>query len=248
MSEQDLLKVTAKVIQQFYDEHGAKYNLTAGWRFLYSPRKTFSSKTPLILAGLNPGGTAAEDADGISYEDGNAFFDQPWGSNGQPSKLQKQICTMYDEIVKIISPQITRRDLINNTLAANLVPFRSPNWNSLKDSPTLVKFSCEIWEPVLDKLNPKVMICFGSIPYDKFRNLFIETGYQQNKLGKESMNWGKITVEVSNLASCEKTVLLVCVPHLSWYKLFNRSESSKAAQFVCSQVAEALSGHIQTDK
>lgn len=248
MCEQDLLHVTVEAIRQFYAERGAKYGLTAGWSFLYSPRKTFSSKTPLILTGLNPGGTEVTNAESITFEGGNAYFDEKWGSNGQPNTLQKQIRTMYDEVVKISSPQITRLDLIKNTLAANYVPYRSPKWKSLNDESGIIEFSRRIWKSILAKLNPKVIICFGGIPYKEFRTLFIQAGYHESKLEKESMNWGKITVEVSDITRHERTLLLVRVPHLSRYKLFNRSESSKAAQLVCSRVAEALSGHIQTGK
>lgn len=241
MSEQELLDSTAEIIKQFYVEHSAKHGLQAGWSFLYSPRKTFSLKTPLFLVGLNPGGTAAKNAGEITSERGNAYFVERWGLNCQPNKLQKQIGMMYDELVRIISPQIPRQDLIDNTLAANFAPFRSPKWDSLRDRSELIEFSRGMWKSVLSTLNPKVMICFSRIPYEEFTGLFIQNGYQKTKEEKEPINWGKVTVEISSLFRADKSVLLVRLPHLSRYQLFGREKSFKAAQFVCSRVANVLS-------
>src|SRR6266853_1044832 len=93
-----------------------------GWRFLYSPARTFSSRTRIVFIGTNPGGRRYEPSS-PSVEKGNAYRVEPW-NRGKLNTLQRQVCAFYDVLAAAI-PKAKAELLMDTTLAANFVPFRS---------------------------------------------------------------------------------------------------------------------------
>ena len=79
-------KIRAKYCELKRD---SKDGTAPGWRFLYTPAKTFDRGTKLVFLGLNPGGDGGDGP--ASVENGNAFRLERW----HPQALQEQVRRFY---------------------------------------------------------------------------------------------------------------------------------------------------------
>jgi len=103
----------------------------------------------------------------------------------------------------------------DDVLAGNFIPFRSPNWHSLKNKSEAIEFSRRLWTWVLQQSPAKLIFCLG---HEATRHIVeIEnakevcrrrTGWGSTNFIKYKSNSGRIIVDV---------------PHLSRYRIFGRN-------------------------
>jgi hypothetical protein len=191
-----------------------------GWRFLYTPAKTFNRKTSIVFIGLNPGGRRFEPPR-PSVEDGNAYSVEPWGRDGNLNALQKQVCAFY-RLISSALPGSDPNTLMNQTLSANFCPFRSSSWKKLHRKDDSVRFAQRLWSRIFEFVRPDLIITLGSQATRQIDALLMASGASV-KSRRFNCNWGSITYRLAIANIANKRVLLIALPHLSHFKIFNRS-------------------------
>ncbi|AKI02240.1 uracil DNA glycosylase superfamily protein [Hoeflea sp. IMCC20628] len=191
-------------ISRAYEESGN----TMGWRFLSSPVQTLQ-EARVAFIGLNPGGSKEDSSHGkFAMKEGSAYRDESWADNPPgESKLQKQILSLFDRLGE--KPE--------NVLSGNLVPFRSPDWNSLKRPRSALKFGEDLWLSVLRDAKPSLVVTMGSLAIDSVCRLL-----QVRDVRKTEVGWGSITACKGRFNSG----IFVGLPHLSRFGIMNRPESA----------------------
>jgi hypothetical protein len=144
---QDSFDKSVLLIKEAYKDLGH----TLGWRFLYSPKRTLSEHTKLMLMGANPGGSTYE-APIASCEAGNAYRREV---ESWPSGLQDQICALFRNIATPIGDGTEWWQLLDTTLTSNFCPFRSRGWDDLPQKSESVTFSRKLWTPLCRELSPR---------------------------------------------------------------------------------------------
>jgi hypothetical protein len=131
-------------IERRYAEDGHKL----GWRLLYSPECVLE-KAAVAFSGLNPGGAAIPESHAeFAMEHGSAYVLETWAGT---SKLQAQVRALFEKVGE--APEAV--------LAGNLVPFRSPNWNSLPNKKGALEFGKQIWGDILARAAPRLVLCMA---------------------------------------------------------------------------------------
>jgi hypothetical protein len=227
-------------IEDAYERLG--HNL--GWRFLYSPARTLAPNTPLALVGTNPGGDRYEPPS-ASVEDGNAYRypveTWPGGSAHGPNRLQRQVVSFYRELAGRLPGSPPER-LMDDTLAVNFCPFRSPSWESLPSRPESVAFSRQLWTKILEFVNPAAVICLGQLPATELGTVLSTRARLIDGPEIGPVGWRPATYEMRLYASSRGSTLLVRLPHLSRFAIFGRAASQPAVDRITHALAGAIVG------
>ncbi|MFM6832306.1 MAG: uracil-DNA glycosylase family protein [Novosphingobium sp.] len=181
---------------------------TLGWRFLYSPLSVLNH-SDVAFIGLNPGGAEIE-PNLFALEKGSAYRDEVWwegcGAGGSP--LQIQVQTLFQMLD--VNPE--------RVLAGNLVPFRSPCWETLRNPSDALAFGRRIWGEILRKVRPRLVVAMGEVARSEVaRALGIDT------LQSFPTGWGSVKA----FRGETNGITLVGIPHLSRFQLMRRSKSAR---------------------
>ena len=123
---------------------------TRGWRFLCGPRNTLGTSPGIALITANPGGTHHTDGHGIeSCESGSAYLTEAWGTAPGNHNLQRQIRLLFDLIATKMGHGVRGEDLLNQSLSAYYIPFRSPRLSELQNAAASIAFAEELWTTIL---------------------------------------------------------------------------------------------------
>jgi hypothetical protein len=217
-----------------------------GWRFLYSPARTLDSETRLATVGANPGGQSYEPPS-PSVEEGNAYRTESWPGGGVSglNPLQSQIGLLYEALAVRLSRTSPNR-LMDDTLASNFCPFRSPSWDRLAARNESIAFSRDLWKDILGFVTPSAIICLGDRPTRELRATLVSSGWRLSG-GPEigPVGWGDMSYELAYYDSAGARTLLVRLPHLSRFGIFGRPASKEATDRLVSLIAAALGGNPQ---
>lgn len=205
-----------------------------GWSFLYTSQSTLHASQQLLFVGLNPGrGEDDNYQEAKSCEDGNEYLHGDWDRNKYKkgeAALQVQVQKLFMKIANSIdSTNHTCCDefvktLMDKSLAANYVPFRSSNWNSLQNKKNALEFSKKLWSDIFAFVQPRVIICMSLVAYDGIKAILKDKGFNVGSENPKKIGWGKATYRVIELSKEEKTIILVQLPHLSRYKVFSSTK------------------------
>lgn len=188
-------------ISQAYKASGNRL----GWRFHYSPTHVLDGARVAFI-GLNPGGTVIDPNHGeFAMDSGSAYRDERWPDS---SKLQRQVLALFK-----------RLNVAEDVLAGNLVPFRSPSWNSFNNRGEAVDFGKRIWERVLKRAAPSLVITMGGHANQAISRLL----HVQN-LTAMPIGWGHYTASRGQFASGT----WIGFPHLSRFTIMEREASKNA--------------------
>lgn len=185
---------------------------TMGWRFLSSPAQTLQGARVAFI-GLNPGGSSEDDNHAeFAMKAGSAYRDESWaGCLPGESKLQKQVLALFERIGE--KPE--------NVLSGNLIPFRSPDWKSLKEPQSAIEFGEELWSTVLRTAQPSLIVTMGSQAIDSVSRLL-----QVREVQKIHVGWGNVTACKGQFSGGT----FVGLPHLSRFGIMNRPESASCLE------------------
>ncbi|WP_288960138.1 uracil-DNA glycosylase family protein [uncultured Sulfitobacter sp.] len=191
-------------IEQAYQRSGNDL----GWRFLYSPSTTLAGARVAFI-GLNPGGSKEDWAHAkYAVEHGSAYSRESWARNAPGDhKLQKQVLALFKRLD--VEPE--------TVLAGNLVPFRSPNWRSLRSRALSIQFGKELWAEVLSVSKPSVIVTMGTVTTKILSEML-----KIDRLEKCPSGWGRVSAYRGEFEGRR----LVGLPHLSRYGIMTRPESS----------------------
>lgn len=182
-----------------------------GWRLLYSPAKTLCGARVAFI-GLNPGGRGeCPDQAKFAMSSGSAYEDEVWEKGCDPgeSPLQRQVRML----LKLIGEQPSE------VLAGNLVPFRSPDWKTLPNRESALRFGKSLWRKILAQARPSLVIAMGAESRDAMADILCV-----DRLEKVPVNWDKVSARRGEFLGGT----LIGIPHLSRYTIFGRAESEGA--------------------
>lgn len=185
-----------------------------GWRLLYSPRNVLNDARVAFI-GLNPGGNHhPSNHSELSMTGGSAYESEAWnGSSPGESALQVQVLRLFSFLGE--KPE--------KVLAGNLVPFRSPTWAALNNAEDAVLFGKKIWAAILNRAQPELIVSMGAEVRNALGEVLEVQNFQVTKLG-----WGNVSARDAAFVTPQFEGHLVCLPHLSRYKILGRQESNDA--------------------
>jgi hypothetical protein len=215
-----------------------EHNLGLGWRFLYTPERTFSPDTQIALLPINPGGRKPKPPM-PSVESGNAYRVERW-ENGRHNTLQEQIMLLYRELAGRLGNACWTQ-LMDDSLAANFCPFRSPGWPPPVGRGEWIKFSSSLWRKVLSVASPSVIICLGEAPRTYIPKTLAQLGASlAEEPSTEPVHWAANTYSVADYHWQGRTTRVVGVPHLGRRcAIFGRDESRSATDAIVRAIAES---------
>ena len=239
---EDLFATLVGRIETAYERLGHQL----GWRFLYSPARTLDPKTRLATVGANPGGRRY-DPPSPSVEEGNAYRTESWPGGGARglNPLQSQIGLLYDALAARL-PRTSADELMDDTLASNFCPFRSPSWDLLANRTESIAFSRDLWKDILGFVTPSAIVCLGDRPARELGSTLVSSGWRLSgrpEIGQ--VGWGDVSYELAYYDSAGARSLLVRLPHLSRFGIFGRPASKEAADRLASLIAATLGGNPQ---
>lgn len=201
--------MTSEFAAQLKDRIERQYTVggySLGWRLLYSPAAVLDGAR-VAFVGLNPGGRSRpNDHAEFAMSQGSAYELESWDAPPGKSKLQRQVLSLFEKIGE--RPE--------SVLAGNLVPFRSPSWNEFPDRRRALAFGKDIWQDILARACPTLVICMGNDVFAALSHI-LRVGETENV----SVGWGNITGERGEFT----TGKLVRLPHLSRFGVVTRAES-----------------------
>lgn len=225
----------AAQIERAYKELG----YTLGWKLPYSPKSTQTKAQRLFFIDLNPGGDVYEHKS-PSFEAGNAYLREDWGSGSGKSPLQIQVQQFYRELAEAMNNGADYQDLMNKSLAANYIPFCSPNWNSIDNKSRALEFFRLFWPTILDYCEPRVIISIAKEPYAHMSEILCDQGFTNIGEICEQVNWGRAAYTFGRLSKGSRSIALLRLPHLSLYKIFSRAQCQQPRQKAIAAIAQAL--------
>jgi hypothetical protein len=150
---------------------------------------------------------------------------------------------MYEAIAARSASPASAVALMDETLAANFCPFRSPDWNRLASRNGSIGFSRELWADVLDVARPRVLVCLGDTAGHHLTDVMDRKGWRLVDTPSEGgIGWGDYRYRLSRYASVSGATLVVRIPHLSRFRIFGRPQSRHAVTEITTAIAETMSG------
>lgn len=229
-------------IEQEYVRLG--HNL--GWSFLYTPRKTFSSKTKFVFIGYNPGGSTYQNPQ-RSYQAGNEYRLNPW-NNGQFTPLQKQVIELYKQVANKSGQPY--ESLMDETLAANFCPFRSPNAATLHNSQNTIIVCHELWASIFQNLfineTSKVIVCCGIKTFDSIITVLIKAKYKVPEPSNHLTHWSNSGgprckfYKETRITSGHESIYVLGLPHLSQCRFIDAKRCWPAVNRFVDEIVKTL--------
>jgi len=185
----------------------ARLGYRHGWTFLMT-RAARLRDARVAFVGLNPGGGGA--GDDHPYEEtwdqplGNAYFVESWGPNGSLSPIQRQV-QAWHTMLGIGADE---------SLCAQFVPFRSPDWHRLDRKEEALAVAARLWRGVLDVSPASLLVTMGKLPAEHLGSLL-----EGRVVATLPTGWGNSTIDVLDTPGGRR---IVAMPHPSRYQLFNR--------------------------
>ena len=207
-----------------------------GWRFLYSSRDTLKPSTKIVFIGLNPGGEKLEKTR-ASCEEGNAYHSETWKPPGHNS-LQEQVCLLYEGIAKAIRTK-SPINLMDESLAANFIQFRSGSFSKLESKRRCWELSREIWASILEHVKPKLVVTMGREVMHEIAGLIGEHATLATPI-KRKTGWGEITYDFRWASFGGRRTLLIGLPHLSRFQIFGRPAGEIPMQPMWDAIRESM--------
>lgn len=197
-------------IQSAYEARMRRYpgDAPLGWRLLYSPCRVLNG-AKVAFIGLNPGGSLVNPAHGIFSCEGGSAYRKEIEDWGKDSALQDQVLAVFRRL----------RVVPEDVLAGNLVPFRSPGEDSLRDAESAISFGTRLWSEILAQARPSVVVTMGKKANQAVSGLL---GVRNRE--NHPVEWKP------NIASRGTFPggTWIGLPHLSRFKIMNRPISQPA--------------------
>ena len=235
----DVLAHFRESIELAYDRLGHQL----GWRFLYTPAQTLAPVTRLAFVALNPGDDTYHRPI-LSVEEGNAYRTETWWGPRQQRGLQRQVRLLYEALAERDDAR-TWEELMDQTVALNFCPFRSPGWPPVVRPKESIDFSQRMWAEVLDIVEPLAIVCLGSDPMRYLDRVLRSRGAApKGPAEKRPAGWGNVSYVVARYTTTFGELTMVGLPHLSRFRIFDRPESRHAT----TEIVDAISAALRTSK
>jgi len=207
------------------------------WRFLTTPARTLSPSTRIAFIALNPGGNKIPlDHGRESSEVGSAYIYEKWRS----VTLQQQVQALFRQIADQLTLS-NHQSLMNNSLMAYYIPFRSPNFRSLHRQAQSRDFALRLWSCIMKQISPELVMSIDKTTFHDIHTILVSAaGLKQTYGQKLPTGWGKYTATINFYADKERHVVLVRLPHLSRFKIFNRPASEPYVRNIVKEMTQFM--------
>lgn len=210
------LIVQSDEIERAYQESGNRL----GWRLLASPARTLAG-AEIAFIGLNPAGRIEPlGHPRFAPESGSAYCDEVWGNApAGESRLQRQVLALFKALN--VAPE--------NVLAGNLIPFRSPSFECLRNREGSLKFGADLWSRIIRRARPSLVIVMG-----REVEKAVVGALSAELETKEVLGWGNPAGgQITGRRWKFDGGLIVFLPHLSRFGVVTRkaSQAGLAALF-----------------
>lgn len=244
-------KIDKQSISDSIDQMRDQLGYTLGSALSYNSFDNIHSPGyPIAFIGLNPGGNKY-DKPSIESENGKcAYYYENWTAKGENKKtppdekeldpLQRQIIKLYTRLAEIFGCDY--KELMDKSIMANLVPFRSPTWNSLPNQNAALEFSSQLWGDIVKQTRVKVIICMSVVVFYELDKILRGLGNTSipEKSKSESTGWGRTQYQVEKYMADGESILLIRIPHLSRYKLFNSEKCKSAIDVLMKEIKQHM--------
>ncbi len=149
--------------------------------------------------------------------------------------MQIQVRKMFDKICEKTNYEGSGNELLESSLSAYFVPFRSRSRNCLPHKKEAFDFGEKIWLKILKTVQPELFICIDKETAGHLRRI-IGTAYNlpENKSYELPTGWGSYTADIVEFGA-NAEIKLLRLPHLSRFTLFTREASQKEIENIFSQ-------------
>jgi hypothetical protein len=203
-----------------------------GWRLLMCPAARLNDKTQIALLTLNPGGSSDKQKKGEpSCAHGSAYVCESWcGKKPGEAPLQKQIRKLFEAIAaKIDRTKAGDGDnLLQQSLAACYIPFRSPSLKDLPKKKAAKAFAYTLWQDLFTKLDPLLIVTIDRITTKAISQIL------EKKLKCPApdvttfkIGWGAVSADVITFKAGKRKRVILRLPHLSRFQLFGRKKGAE---------------------
>jgi hypothetical protein len=221
------------------DKAYRRIGLKSSWRFLYTPKRTFSKGTRLFFIGTNPGGRHGGKPE-LSVETGNAYRLERWPADRKDlNKLQTQVCRFFEGLAHELGGGMA--GIMDKSLSSNFIPFRGARLAEMdsRKRKQAIDYSISLWTCTLRALRPSVIVCNGRLPFEQFTRILQREGFKG--LPKwESTGWKGYNYSTAVMKRAGRGILLVYLPHLSTFAIFGRKTNPKDFRPLWKKIAKFL--------
>jgi hypothetical protein len=207
------------------DKAYRRIGLRSSWRFLYTPKRSFSKRTSLFFIGVNPGGRHGGNPE-LSVEAGNAYRVERWPADRPDlNKLQTQVCRFFEGLAHELGRPCD--ELMDTSLGSNFIPFRGARLAEMdsKKREEAIAYSARLWTDIFRALKPSAIVCNGRLPFQEFMRILQSEGFKGVPKTTPT-GWKGYDYSTTVMKRDDDRVLLVYLPHLSTFAIFGR-ESKK---------------------
>jgi hypothetical protein len=220
-----------------------------GWRFLCVPAGNLAASTPIALITANPGGNAIpEDHPMASCESGSPYLIERWGASAAGRhKLQLQVQHLFADVAVACGGNARDGlDLLQSSLVAYFIPFRSPRLSELHRRQESRAFARRLWTNLFEYISPKLIITIDKDTWTDVRSIINEkTGSCLYGTEEVMTGWGRTTATIDRYALGIGTVTLLRLPHLSTFQLFTSRKCRERTRDIIVRACEGLRIPIQ---
>lgn len=164
--------------QRIKAEHAALESTSGtkiGFRFLYGPIATLNDPNGNVVLGINPGPEA--DLTNRLYVPQTAYYSEDWNDSEYQSHVRAFMQAAWS-----FAAIDNWRKAWDESLTANLIPFRSRGFAELQEARRCVKFGCELWRDIFAEIGPRAIIAFGGPPATAILELLHDSGWRPSLL------------------------------------------------------------------
>ncbi|TAA48690.1 hypothetical protein [Corallincola spongiicola] len=244
MPQTRVFKLASERIQHAYDAQGH----SEGWQFLTSPKNTFKKGadiiffTPLPLTEYHP-----DTVFSASAEQGSIFATEQWGNHAiGRAPLQKQVQAMFRQFARLF--YCSGDALLQRSMTAHYIPFRATSADTLHNEADAHQFAKKLWAEILPPLNAKIVICIDDHTATDLYEILSGEALKQADVDTIKLNWGNISAKVYPLGKGAAARVLVRLPQLSRFTIFDREKSQSAVNELIAKLHTLLSQPAATAK
>lgn len=211
------------------EEIGAAYAQLGhrlGWRFVTNRKETFKERVDVALITLNPAGARdVPEHPRESSEAGSAYVVECW--EGYPrgrAPLQQQVQLLFESVGRALQKP-SGPELLEQSLSAHFIPFRSPTLKALVNRPQSIAFASGLWARILPALEPRVIITMDQTSTPVLSRILSSYLGVAPATSSFQIGWGNYEASLLRFNAVGGSRVILRFPHLSRFAIFGRQQS-----------------------
>jgi hypothetical protein len=206
--------------------------------------RNLAPSTSVALITANPGGDCVPtDHPAASCEHGCAYVIERWGTSAPGRhKLQVQVQALFEELALTAGFGVEGGlDLLNRSLLAYFIPFRSARLAELHRPVESRAFARSLWTELFRYVDPKVVITIDRRTHRDLRWILQQTKHTVVSASQElATGWGRYCATLDEYRTGTDKTMLLRLPHLSTFHLFTSVKCSESIRRIIGLAGQPL--------